>query len=747
MKKYKILMVLMGLEIGGAETHVVELSKELKKQGYDIIVASNGGVYEKELAEVGIRHYQAPLNQRNVFKMLRSYFILKKVIKKEKVDIVHSHARIPSFVCGLLKKRMKDAFTFVTSAHWVFYTGMGLKYLTNWGQKVVAVSDDIREYLMENYRVRYEDIFVTINGIDTEKFSPNTDQSRVRAEFGLKEEEPTLVYVSRMDESRALVARQLIALGPKLAKAVPGLRMLIVGGGDVYDELLEKTKEANAAIGRECITMTGGRTDINELVSVADVFVGVSRAALEAMAAEKPVVVAGNEGYIGLFGREKLELAQENNFCCRGCEMSNEELLFRDVVHAFNEMTEEERQVMGAYGREVIFEYYSVTKMAGDCVDAYDAAYKETRVPQYHVVMSGYYGFNNTGDEAIMLSMHKNIQELGENYHITVLSNKPEETKEKYGIEAVYRFGMRDVFHAIRKSDVLLSGGGSLLQDSTSTRSLMYYLSITVMAKLLRKKVMLYANGIGPVSGKRNRRLVKQVVNRADLITLREENSYEELLSMGVNPKKCFVTADPAFTMNGIGAEASRALLQAEGVPLDKPIVVVSVRKWKDMDKFIGRFARMCDTIVEKYDRNIVFLGMQMPNDIIVSEKVRAQMKQKAYILKNNHSPYEVMGIISQADFILSMRLHTLIFAAKQQVPLIGFVYDPKIEYYLEKLEMPSGGKLKEFDPETTLEYVDDVIRNKEAYVVKLGEKEKELEKMAHRNEKYLAKLLERVKK
>lgn len=747
MKKYKILMVLMGLEIGGAETHVVELSKELKKQGYDIIVASNGGVYEKELAEVGIRHYQAPLNQRNVFKMIRSYFILKRVIKKENVDIVHSHARIPSFVCGMLKARMKDAFTFVTSAHWVFYTGMGLKYLTNWGQKVVAVSDDIREYLMKNYRVRYEDIFVTINGIDTEKFSPDTDQSKVRAEFGLKEEEPTLVYVSRMDESRALVARQLIALGPKLAKAVPGLRMLIVGGGDVYDELLEKTKEANAAIGRECITMTGGRTDINELVSVADVFVGVSRAALEAMAAEKPVVVAGNEGYIGLFGKEKLELAQENNFCCRGCEMPKEELLFRDVVHAFNEMTEEERQVMGAYGREVIFEYYSVTKMAGDCVDAYHAAYKETRVPQYHVVMSGYYGFNNTGDEAIMLSMHKNIQELGDNYHITVLSNKPEETKEKYGIEAVYRFGMRDVFRAIRKSDVLLSGGGSLLQDSTSTRSLMYYLSITVMAKLLRKKVMLYANGIGPVSGKRNRRLVKQVVNRADLITLREENSYEELLSMGVNPKKCFVTADPAFTMNGIDAEASRELLQAEGVPMDKPIVVVSVRKWKDMDKFIGRFARMCDTIVEKYDRNIVFLGMQMPNDIIVSEKVRTQMKQNAYILKNNHSPYEVMGIISQADFILSMRLHTLIFAAKQRVPLIGFVYDPKIEYYLEKLDMPSGGKLKEFDPETTLEYVDDVIRNKEAYVKKLGEKEKELEKMAHRNEKYLAKLLERVKK
>ena len=76
MKKYKILMALMGLEIGGAETHVVELSKELKKQGYDIIVASNGGVYEKELAEAGIRHYHVPLNQRNVLKMARSYLII-----------------------------------------------------------------------------------------------------------------------------------------------------------------------------------------------------------------------------------------------------------------------------------------------------------------------------------------------------------------------------------------------------------------------------------------------------------------------------------------------------------------------------------------------------------------------------------------------------------------------------------------------------------------------------------------------
>ncbi len=742
--RYKILMTLMGLEIGGAETHVVELSKELKKQGYDIIVASNGGVYEKELADVGIKHYKVPMNQRNVLKMIKSYFLLQKIVKKEKVDIVHSHARIPGFICGRLQKKMK--FTFVTSAHWVFYTGMGLKYLTTWGQKVIAVSEDIKQYLMDNYHVRNENIFVTINGIDTDKFSPQTDGSNIRKEFDLKADEPTLVYVSRMDESRAMVARQLIEITPKLVEKVPNLRILVVGGGDVYEELLQKSKSVNEMLGRNCITMTGARTDINELVSVADVFVGVSRAALEAMAAAKTVIVAGNEGYIGLFGADKLAMAQENNFCCRGCEMSEEEKLYRDLVYAFCNMTKEQRAEAGAYGREVIFQYYSVTKMAQDSVKAYDAAWKESHEKQYHVVMSGYYGFNNTGDEAIMLSMHKNIQGLGDNYHITVLSNKPVETRDKYGIEAVYRFGMRDVLKAIKESDALLSGGGSLLQDSTSTRSLMYYLSITAAAKFMRKKVMLYANGIGPVSGKRNRRLVKQVVNKADLITLREENSYEELLNMGVNPKKCFVTADPVFTMDGISKEEAKVLLQKEGIPLDKPLVVVSVRNWKDMDKFIKRFAQLCDTIVEKYDRNIVFLAMQMPNDITISEKVKKKMKKQAYILQTTFNPAEVMGIISLADFILSMRLHTLIFAARQHVPLVGFIYDPKIEYYLEKLEMPSGGDLKTFDMQKTLDLVDDIMHNKQQYVERLAQKADMLNQKAHCNEKYLMHLLEKQK-
>lgn len=745
MARYTILMTLMGLEIGGAETHVVELSKELKKMGYRIIVASNGGVYEKELEEYGILHYRVPMNQRNIFKMIKSYFLLRQIMEKEKVDIIHSHARIPGFICGFLHK--KYGVTFVTSAHWVFYTGMGLKYLTNWGQKVVAVSDDIREYLIKNYKVPYENIFVTINGIDTDKFSPETNGDAIRKEFDIAKNEPVLVYVSRMDESRALVARQLIEIAPRIAEAVKGIKMLIVGGGDVFDELNKKAQEQNKKIGRKCITMTGARTDINELIAVGTMFVGVSRAALEAMASGKTVIVAGNEGYIGIFGEDKLELARENNFCCRGCEYSTEEKLYQDVLYVFNEMTEQQRQEVGLYSRSVIFEYYSVTKMARNCIEAYDAAWKANHTKQYNVILSGYYGFNNAGDEAILLSMHKNIQALGENYHITVLSNKPEETRAKYHMDVVYRFSIREVLKAIKKCDVLLSGGGSLLQDSTSTRSLMYYLSIILAARIMGKKVMLYANGIGPVSREKNRRIVQMVVNKADLITLREQNSYAELKSMGVDEKKCFVTADPVFTMDSISREQGMELLKKAGVPTDKNFVGVSVRNWKDMDGFIDEFAQLCDIVQQKYHKTIVFIVMQVPHDIKISQKVQKHMKTKSYLLKQNYSPYEIMGIIKCMDFILSMRLHTLIFAARQKVPLIGFVYDPKIEYYLEKLNMPSGGAIGQFDMQKTLKMVEDMVQNRQKYVDILKRESEQLEQRAHYNEKYLIKLLEKGKR
>ena len=118
-------------------------------------------------------------------------------------------------------------------------------------------------------------------------------------------------------------------------------------------------------------------------------------------------------------------------------------------------------------------------------------------------------------------------------------------------------------------------------------------------------------------------------------------------------------------------------------------------------------------------------------------------MKRPSYLLKEPYTPHEIMGIIKCMDFILSMRLHTLIFAARQKVPLIGFVYDPKIEYYLDKLNMPSGGKVNNFSMEKTLGLVEDLMANRQKYVKILEQEAEILEVKAHNNEKYLMRLLQ----
>ncbi len=367
-----LLMTLMQLDIGGAETHVVELSKEFKNRGYNVFIASNGGAYVKELEDAGIKHFNVPLHSKKPKDMLESRKLLKEIIKNEKIDIVHAHTRISSFIIGTLKKSMN--FSFVTTAHWVFETGKGLKYLTNWGEKTVAVSEDIKKYLLDNYKMKEENIVVTINGIDTKKFSPDIDKSDVLKEFGLSEDDNVIVYISRLDEDRSLVAKQIISVFSKLSNLVENLKMIVVGGGNDYENVLSQAKKVNEELGYEAIILTGPRIDINRLISPAKLFVGVSRSALEAMAEKKPVIIAGNEGYIGLFDESKLQVGIDTNFCCRGCDESTPERLANDIGTFFG-MWDEDVEKIAEFGRNLILSDYSVTRMADDT----ERAYKELK--------------------------------------------------------------------------------------------------------------------------------------------------------------------------------------------------------------------------------------------------------------------------------------------------------------------------------------------------------------------------------
>lgn len=737
-KGTKILLSLMQLNIGGAETHVVELAKELKRKGYVPIVTSNGGVYVDELEAFGIKHYVVPLQNKNPLNVIKAKRLLEKIIKDEKIDIVHSHARIPSFILGILHKKMK--FPFVTTAHWVFTTKYGLKYITNWGEKCVAVSDDIKNYLMDNYQIPAGDIQVTINGIDTDKFSPETDCSDIRAEFGIDEGDFVISYVSRMDESRSLAAKQLIEVVPKLSAEIPNLKVIIVGSGDDFENVKVLTEAANKKAGREVIKLAGGRTDINKFAGVCDLFVGVSRAALEAMAAEKAVVIAGNEGYTGLFDEDMLDVGIATNFCCRGCRESTGELIYEDIMKFFR-MSGDEKQRLGEYGRELIKREYSVSRMAQDSITVYDWALAKNK----EILVSGYYGFKNSGDDALLKAIIKDLKTHKESPNIVVLSATPKETEKMYRVKAINRLNVFKIAKHMKKAEMLVSGGGTLIQDGTSTKSLLYYIAVIKMALRKNVKVMLYSNGVGPLKRKSNIKITKKTLNRVKLITLRDKESEETLKRIGVTVPEMIVTADPVFGLDCAVEELGRKLLAENGVPENKKILGVSVRKWVENCRgFEEAVAEACDYISEKYGFYVVFVPMQREKDIPISENIMRRMKSEASIIRKRCSVEEITSVFKCLDLCIGMRLHSLIYSAAENIPLIGLAYDPKIVSFMEYMHQNLYIDVKKLDAKQLISMADKCINDYGEIAEELKVHCEYLKQQAERNGSLAVELYER---
>ncbi len=368
------------------------------------------------------------------------------------------------------------------------------------------------------------------------------------------------------------------------------------------------------------------------------------------------------------------------------------------------------------------------------------------------LLIAGYHGFGNCGDEAILQAMVKNIRALPVDLEITALSKKPDFTKTEYNVNSVQRFDLFGVLGAILKSDVVLSGGGTLLQDGTSTRSLLYYLSIIKTAKLFGKRVMVYANGIGPVNGERNRKLVKKVLTGVDVITLREKLSEADLRSIGVTRDDVTVTADPAFTLESADDARASEIFADENIPLERgKMVGVSVRAWnkaKYGDDFVVKLAKTCDTLA-KQGKTIVLLPMEYPRDLEISQKLIDNMQEKAYIFKKRYNPSEILGLVGCFDLMISMRLHTLIFAAVKNVPMLGIIYDPKVEYYLRELDMPEAGdvRTKRLNSDEIAAKAVDVFKNMDAYKQKLKTRADIMSEKARENDKILLELIKKNEK
>lgn len=362
-----ILLALMSLDIGGAETHVVTLAKALKNKGHTVVVVSEGGIYEKELTDMGVVHVYAPLGHKTPQAVLKSFSAMYGAIKNYDIEVVHSHGRIPSLISGIVSNLLGRKF--MTTVH-AMYKVNSYKWLSLFGKRTICVSEDIRNHIVRHYNVDDRQITIIPNCIDTEKF--NHEKKSASEVF-------TIGYVSRMQGELARravdIARMLSSYAYDENKAI---KLLIVGDGEDFNDVVAAINQLSKEIAERSgdkkieIQLLGKRTDIPDLMHQMDTVVCVSRVAMEAMSCGKSVILLGGEGYEGLLTKERYEHAAASNFTGRTSKMSFEEETFIKEIDSLV-CDDSLRTELGEWGRQRIIENFSIEQIVDETIDQYKA--------------------------------------------------------------------------------------------------------------------------------------------------------------------------------------------------------------------------------------------------------------------------------------------------------------------------------------------------------------------------------------
>ncbi len=353
----------MSLGIGGAETHVVSLAKHLLARGWDVHVASGGGELVRELERSGIEHVAAPLDSRSPASMLQAYRVIGEIVRKRRIGLIHAHARIPAWIAGKVCAR-RD-IPMVMTYHGTFVSGPFWNYFTRPGDATIAVSEDIRDYVVKEFAFNPEGITVIPNGIDLEVFREPSAEDREQARRSLAVRpgaSPVALYASRLDGDLVQVAESVIDAVALLRTRYPDIALLLAGDGDGLPAVQERAARANASVGHEIVRCTGYLPDTFPAYAASDLVVGMSRVALEAMASCRPVVIAGPGGIYGPVRPETLDKLEDRNYTSRSAPealtpqtlASQVDALLADPVL---------REDLGRFGRETVSRLHSMDQV------------------------------------------------------------------------------------------------------------------------------------------------------------------------------------------------------------------------------------------------------------------------------------------------------------------------------------------------------------------------------------------------
>ena len=366
----------------------------------------------------------------------------------------------------------------------------------------------------------------------------------------------------------------------------------------------------------------------------------------------------------------------------------------------------------------------------------------------YNILISGYYGFDNIGDESILRTLITSLREKIPDCRLTVLSHNPASTREKYGVEAVERMSPGAILRAVRRCDMLISGGGSLLQDVTSSKSIHYYLFIIRLAKLLGKKVFIYSQGIGPIDHAFNRRATARALKKADGIVVRDERSAKLLEQIGLPQERIVITADPVIRMKRPDRTVGREILARAGIKKDGRLTVGWAIREKNRDStFVREITECIRWLRENYDAESVLIPFHYEEDREVCSVIAERTNGAAKCLSEKYLSEDMLSIIGNMDVLVGVRLHSMIYAAIMGVPIIGVSYDPKCTAFLNSVGLDSLSTRETFSAEAFKAEFARVLETGKEQTAAVAENMRRLQKKLDTNEEMIRDIMEGQKK
>ncbi len=708
----KIIHMISGGDVGGAKTHVLSLLAGLNRTETVHLVCFTEGEFAREARQLGIPTTVIAGNN-----LLYTKKRILAMIRHDGYQVMHCHgARANMMGMMLRKKAHLPVISTIHSDYRLDYLGRPLAAMTygNINKMVlpkfdawVGVSGGMTK-LLTSRGFDPQRIYTLYNGVDfsTErKIAPREETLKA---MGFSPGNVVFGIAARINPVKDMTT--LVRAFSQAVKRCPNIRLAIAGDGEQEAQIRVLAKElcpentVHFAGWVKEIDSFYHALDVNCLTSLSETF----PYALTEGARMKCATISSEVGGVPYLISDGV-----NGLLFRPQDVQT---LTEHMVRLAEDAPLREKMGQAIY--EKTKRDFSLEAMIAKQKHIYEVIIRRAARPKNArdgVVICGAYGKGNSGDNAILNALVAQLRGIDPDIPITALSRDPVETRLCAGVDSIYTFNLRAIGKCMKRSKLYISGGGTLMQDATSTRSLLYYLFSIRQAAKKGCRVMLYGCGVGPIYKSRNRKRAARVLNRyAEVISVRDVYSQDFLKELGVTKPQIHLTADPALLMDLPQNEELQNYLHRCGICEEEKYLMLAVRPWEGFDERVEAFTQAAEYARRAYGLIPVLYCMEPSRDEPAAKAVAEKLEGKYLLLHAGSDGEQVLALVHSMTLVVSMRLHTLIFAAGQNVPMVGVVYDPKVSGFLDYLGQKCYLPLEKTDAQGLQAQIDAALARKQ---------------------------------